>query len=518
MSGAALIWAGLAFASWAEVAFDALMLLPLLFFAACVVYLLLLLLNAIRIRKRVVLLARPDIAGGATDTPAKNLQANTLILPIDTHSAGINAKAAENKAPEGNTAEDIARFVLLIPAHNEELLLGAALSALQQLHYPRSHYEIIVIADNCSDSTASIARNAGALALERSDKARIGKGYALEDTLQWLIADSAQSLIVNSKLNSNFNAEPTENKTVDQNIVRRGSTTLNPGTLDGDITAWNRARQFEAVVILDADTFVSSNMLSAFSEALRHGEQIVQVRYDVFNTDDSWRTRLMSCALALAHVVKPLGRERLQLSDGLKGNGMCFTRDVVVKVPWSGESITEDIEYTLRVCREGFRVAYVPEACVWAQMPVTGAQAASQRQRWEGGRYRLLFKVAPQLLLESLRTRNRLLRDRAIELIVPPFAEMFALPLALGLVCILASVLLGWHTALLFASAWGLVLALQAAYLLTGMWVARMSWRVVLSLLFAPLYIVWKLGLYIVMAVGRSAGGWKRTERHELTK
>ena len=197
---------------------------------------------------------------------------------------------------------------------------------------------------------------------------------------------------------------------------------------------------------------------------------------------------------------------------------MCFAREVVLSVPWSGESITEDIEYTLRVCTAGYRVAFAPGACVWAQMPTTGAQSTSQRQRWEGGRYRLLFQVAPRLLSESLRTHNRLLRDRAVELIVPPFAEMFALPVLFGGLCFFLAWLCGWRTAGVLAGTWALVLLLQAVYLFGGMWVARMPARVVFSLLSAPLYIVWKLGLYVVMAAGRSTGGWKRTERHELSK
>ena len=271
-------------------------------------------------------------------------------------------------------------------------------------------------------------------------------------------------------------------------------------------------------MILDADTFVSPNLLTSFDQALHRGERVVQARYDVLNTGDSWRTRLMSCALALAHVDKPLGRERLRLSDGLKGNGMCFARDIVVSVPWSGESVTEDIEYTLRVCRAGHRVAFAPDACVWAQMPTTGAQAASQRQRWEGGRYQLVFKVAPRLLRESARSNSRLLRDRAIELLVPPFAEMFALPVVFGGVCALCGLLFHWRAAALLAGCWALILGLQAVYLLGGMYIARVPARVVLSLLCAPFYIVWKLGLYVVMALGRGAGGWKRTERHELSK
>ncbi len=417
------------------------------------------------------------------------------------------------------------RFVVLIPAHNEELLLSAALQGLRGLDYPPESVAVVVIADNCNDQTATIARQCGALALERFDTQRIGKGFALEDMLNWLMqpavsADTVVGTVSNPALAERGNIETLAAQNASGAHVGSETTRLLSGSADDAAVteAWERARHFDAVVVLDADTFVSPNLLRVFAAELQTGNKAIQARYDVLNTDESWRTRLMSCALALAHVVKPLGRERLGLSDGLKGNGMCFARSVVEEIPWSGDSITEDIEYALRLCRAGYRIAFTPEACVWAQMPTTGAQAKSQRERWEGGRYRLLFTVAPNLLRESLRTRNRLLRDRAIELIVPPFAEMFALPVLLGGLCALLGWGLHWRTAQAFAGLWALILLLQAGYLFTGMWVARMPARIAFSLLRAPFYIVWKLGVYAVMAAGRSAGGWKRTERHELSK
>ena len=487
----------LKFASWEEIAFVALMALPWLFFAACALYLWRLLLNAIPNRQRVAL------------------------LPCPAPTAASISKTQTSPTPQSLDSPGLPRFVMLMPAHNEELLLGAALEGLRSLDYPPELVSLVVIADNCKDATASIARNTGALALERFDTDRIGKGYALEDTLNWLMQTDTSSL---SRVNpeSGSGAAQSGPKT-NESAETQAETRLLPAPVGVETdahtaAAWECARRFDAVVILDADTFVSPNMLRVFASELAGGNQAIQARYDVLNTEESWRTRLMSCALALAHVVKPLGRERLGLSDGLKGNGMCFARNIVTHIPWSGESITEDIEYALRLCRAGCRIAFTPEACVWAQMPTTGKQAATQRQRWEGGRYRLLFTVAPALLRESLQTRNRLLRDRAIELIVPPFAEMFAVPVLLGALCALAGVGMRWHIAFWAAELWAVILLLQAGYLLTGMWVARMPPRAVLSLLRAPFYIVWKLGVYAVMAVTRSSGGWKRTERRELSK
>jgi len=425
------------FANAGELTFAVLMLLPVLFFGGCVLYLLRLLFHAALWRNRIRSLGHWAIGSlGKTSLP------NDLMT----------------QRPNDPTT----RFVLLIPAHDEELVLEAALGSLLQLEYPLDRYSVVVIADNCSDRTAEIGRLCGATVLERSDATQIGKGYALEWALK-------------------------------QNLP-----------------------EYDAVVILDADTKVAPNLLQAFAVGLQNNEQAMQVRYEVLNADESWRTKLMACALALAHIVKPLGREKLRLSDGLKGNGMCFARSLVEQIPWSGASITEDIEYTLRLCRAGHRVAFLPNTAVWAQMPTTGAQAASQRKRWEGGRYRLMTQTAPSLMREGLKRRNRILIDRALEIVIPPFAEMFALPVLFLTLCASMAWGLHWQSARFLTFFWLLILLGQCIYLIGGMWAAKVPLAMASVLLRAPFYIVWKFGLYAVMAVTRSAGGWKRTERREL--
>lgn len=357
------------------------------------------------------------------------------------------------------------RLCVLIPAHNEELLLGAVLERLRGLEYPPESYHVVVIADNCTDGTAEVARAHGAEVLERKDPARRGKGYALDWALGLLLRNPCP---------------------------------------------------FDAFVLLDADSVPSPNFLAVMNAALEQGHPVIQAHYDVLNVQESWRTRLMACALALAHYVKPLGRNYFGLSDGLKGNGMCFSREVLERVPWSGESITEDIEYTLRLVREGIRIEFAPEAVVWAQMPTTGKQAATQRQRWEGGRYALL-RQALGLLGQGVRRRSLMLFDRAVELLIPPFAELFTLPLVFS---VLAGVWL-WlapesAAARYLLWSWVGVLTLQVLYLAVGLIVARVPLSVASALLFAPGYILWKFCIYGAMWMRRGTGGWVRTERQAL--
>jgi 1,2-diacylglycerol 3-beta-glucosyltransferase len=380
-------------------------------------------------------------------------------------SPKVGRGVAEGRGEGHPAPEEARRFCALIPAHNEELLIGTILDRLHTVEYPAESYRVVVIADNCSDGTAAAARARGAEVLERTDAVRRGKGYALEWALARLLPDP---------------------------------------------------RRFDAFLILDADSVLSANFLAAMNAALAQGHEAIQGRYDVLNVYEGWRTRLMACALALAHYVKPLGRKRWGLSDGLKGNGMCFSRAALERVAWSGESITEDIEYTLRLVLAGVRVEFAPEAVVRAQMPTTGRQAATQRQRWEGGRYALL-KRAFGLLWQGIRCRRMTVVDRAVELIIPPFGELFALP-----VVFVAGAALwnrfapGSETARWALWGWSGVLAAELVYLTAGLLIARVPAAVAASLLFAPFYIVWKLGVYAAMIVRRGAGGWNRTERQRM--
>lgn len=373
--------------------------------------------------------------------------------------------AALGKRPNRPAALRLRRFCLLIPAHNEELLLGPVLQKLSLLDYPPDCWSAVVVADNCTDSTALVARRHGADVLERTDEVNRGKGYALQWAVERLLTDS---------------------------------------------------REFDAFVVLDADSVLSLGFLDAMNRALAEGHLVIQAYYGVLNTDESWRTRLMAVALALAHYVKPLGRRSLGLSDGLKGNGMCFAREALERVPWSGESITEDIEQTLRLVEAGIKIEFAPDAVVSAQMPITGNQAASQRRRWEGGRYALLKKALTVLIRAIARGRWRL-ADRAIELIVPPFVELLAVPAVFAAGCAL------WMNAAhtqrephLLLWMWLGTLCAGLVYLVGGLFIARVPLSTAKCLLYGPVYMIWKLALYAGMAVRKGAGGWVRTERRTL--
>ncbi|MFN0071793.1 MAG: glycosyltransferase family 2 protein, partial [Chloroflexota bacterium] len=219
------------------------------------------------------------------------------------------------------------RFAILVPAHNEMLLIGRLIRSLQAQAYPRELFDIFVVADNCSDATATIARGVGATVLERFDHTQMGKGFAL----RWLL----------QHLSSGYG-------------------------------------EYDAYVVFDADSVVTEGFLSAMDARLERGASVVQGYYSVLNANDSPLAMLRFAALASLHYLRPLAREALGLSCGLKGNGMCFCADVLHRIGWQWFTLAEDVEFHLALVREGIRVHFAWDARVDADMPVTFGQAVSQ--------------------------------------------------------------------------------------------------------------------------------------------
>ena len=345
-------------------------------------------------------------------------------------------------------------FAVLIPAHDEEMLVGRLLESLRRLDYPNDRFDVCVVADNCQDRTAPLARSLGARVYERHDRSELGKGFAL----RWLLGQLAQE-----------------------------------------------GRRYDAFVVLDADSIVDPNFLRRMDARLEAGSQVVQAYYSVLNPGESPLAALRYAALTAVHYLRPLGRSVLGLSCGLKGNGMCFAAPIVERFAWRWFTLAEDVEFHLALVREGIRVDFAPETSVLADMPVTFAQATSQNDRWERGRVQLLRQSVVNVLA-GWRRRGSALRLDAAEQCIPPLS----VPFALGGLCLVGGAVLGAVAPTTLAA---LSLAGQVAYLLAGLVVARAPWRAYLALGYAPLYIAWKVGLYGRALVGARSSRWVRTAR-----
>jgi cellulose synthase/poly-beta-1,6-N-acetylglucosamine synthase-like glycosyltransferase len=348
------------------------------------------------------------------------------------------------------------RFVIMVPAHNEELLLPQLLDSLAALDYPRELYSIHVVADNCTDNTAERGRALGAVVHERFNSTLRGKGYALE----WLLQE-----------------------------------------------IWAQEVPHDAILILDADSVVSSNFLRVMDARMARGERVIQAYYAVHQPEQHSSAGLRAVALVVLHFLRPQGRMVLGGSTGLKGNGMVFAADILRSHRWTA-SLTEDIEYHMELIRAGERAMFAPDAVVWAEMPESLKASQTQNERWERGRMEMVQRFVPGLLGASVRKRSFLLFDAAVEQLIPPFSVLVGLS---GF-----SFLLSLVTRRAFAlklSAFALVG--QVVYIFAGLALARAPWALYRSLLFAPAFLFWKLWLYARLLLGIKPDAWVRTTRNE---
>ncbi len=265
------------------------------------------------------------------------------------------------------------RLAVVIPAHNEEKLIGSCVRSVG------SAAEVFVVAHNCTDATADRASEAGATVLELNDPVG-GKGTALDYGFGQAVDAGAEVLLV-----------------------------------------------------LDADSIAGPDVVAAVSSAFAAGAEAIQCRYEVANPNANRRTRLAALAFLGMNVLRPLGRHRLGLSCGIFGNGFALSAATLTRVPYTPNSLVEDLEYHLHLIRAGIRVEFLNHASVFGEMPETSAAATSQRARWEGGRILMRRLWSKPLALEVLRGQLKML-EPLLDLLAVPLATEAAL-LILTLTC-----------------------------------------------------------------------------------
>ena len=190
----------------------------------------------------------------------------------------------------------------------------------------------------------------------------------------------------------------------------------------------DRADQdYDAVVIIDADTKVDRSILTAFGARIAQGQDWLQCYNTVRNPDVTWRTRLMTIAFSLYNGVLLIGQNRLGLSIGLRGNGMCLTRRGLARHPWEADGLTEDIEFSWMLRSQGERIYFVREAQVYSDMVGNDINAAkSQRVRWEEGRRSMRARfLHPLLFLSNLSVYEKLMY--LLELTLPSLVSLMLL-------------------------------------------------------------------------------------------
>ena len=238
------------------------------------------------------------------------------------------------------------RFMAIIPAHNEEAVVENLVASLQKQDYPKDAYDIYVIADNCTDNTAKIAKQAGAIVYERFDAMHKTKGAALK----WFLAQKIEE-----------------------------------------------DAPYDAFCIFDADNIVDVNFLKNMNKKLCQGETVVQGYRDIKNPTDSWITAGYAIFYWTMNRFYHLARYNIGLSPLINGTGFMVRFDQVKPEGWNTQTLTEDIEFSLKQIIKGKKLGWARDAIVYDEQPVGFKQSWSQRSRWTVGHIQCMQEYTKQL-------------------------------------------------------------------------------------------------------------------------
>ncbi len=349
------------------------------------------------------------------------------------------------------------RLLVLIPAHDEELLIGDCVRSLLALQYPPTHLGVVVIADNCSDRTAALARAAGARCLERHDRKLAGKPRAIAWALEQV-----------------------------------------------------RLSDYDAVAIIDADTVVDRNFVAELNAKAPLRAKAVQGFFDLSNPDETPITRMSAVLATATHQFAYPLKGRAGLNVPLVGNGMVIGTDVLGRYGWHAFSICEDWEMFALLTERGVAIESAPRARILSQEARSLNQSSTQRQRWTAGKLTVLARVGPRIL----RSRHIGLRqklDALAELAAPGPGLHLGLVILLGLVC----VTLHPPAATLLLGALGASLLRPAAYTLAALTVNPHPAQAVRAFAFLPIYAVWRIGAAVRALRILGNAPWVRTQRHQ---
>ncbi|MDK8189028.1 glycosyltransferase family 2 protein [Paenibacillus sp. UMB7766-LJ446] len=254
-------------------------------------------------------------------------------------------------------------FAVLVAAHNEEQVIGALMENLKQLDYPEDMYDVFVICDNCTDGTAQIVRQHGLNACVRTNADLRGKGYAIEWMLKYL---------------------------------------------------WKLPRQYDAVVMFDADNLVDRNFLLEMNDDLCNGSRVIQGYIDTKNPEDSWITAAYGVSYWYINRLWQLSRHNLNMANFLGGTGMCFETNLLKEIGWGATSLVEDLEFTMRSVQRNVYPVFNYDAKVFDEKPLTFKASARQRLRWMQGHFTVARRYFFPLLWQSIKERSLVKFDLAV--------------------------------------------------------------------------------------------------------
>ncbi len=241
------------------------------------------------------------------------------------------------------------RYAVVISARNESSVIGGLIKSINNQTYPSELIDIFVVADNCSDNTAEVARCEGAYVYERNDTEKVGKGYALN----WLF----------DRIENDYGSNG-----------------------------------YEAYIVFDADNVVSEDFIEEINKVFDNGYRIVTSYRNSKNYGENWITAGYS--LWFLREAKFLNNARMQLgtSCAISGTGFLVSTELIRENGgWIHHLLTEDIEFTTDSIIKGEKIGYAEKAILYDEQPLTFYQSYIQRLRWSKGFYQVFRKYGKRL-------------------------------------------------------------------------------------------------------------------------
>jgi len=240
------------------------------------------------------------------------------------------------------------KYAVLVAARNEEAVIGKLLQSIQAQDYPSELISVFVVADNCTDSTAKVAGDLGAICYERQDQTRRTKGFAL----QFLV----------ERIRRDYGIE-----------------------------------SFDGFFLFDADNLLKPDYISNMNDSFDAGEKIVTSYRNTKNFDDNWISA--SYALHWIRTIRSEHRARsvFHLATRIQGTGLLFASELL-KDGWNYTGLTEDRAFCADAVAKGYKISYNDRAEFFDEQPVTLPIAMRQRIRWAKGHLQALVETGPKLL------------------------------------------------------------------------------------------------------------------------
>lgn len=379
-------------------------------------------------------------------------------LPVLVLTAEICAAAFLPDRISRGTSTDLpadCQTVILVPAHNEATGIQHVLQNIQA--EMSNNMQLLVVADNCTDSTAKIARQTGAQVIERFNKDLRGKGYALDHGIRHLAAQPP-----------------------------------------------------DIIIIIDADCEIGPGSLEQLTRTCLNRHRPVQATYLMRSPPGAGiGLRVAEFAWLLKNSIRPLGLARFDLPCQLTGTGMAFPWSLLVESRLASGELVEDMQLGIDLAEAGTPPVFESRASVFSTFPDQKAAQETQRTRWEHGHLGMISSRFPRLLLTGLRKMNIDTLSMALDLAVPPLALLTSVQLA-DLILNVTAVLAGWSSLPLIINVTAMALLFASILISQHKWgqhILPLS-----SLLYVPVYILKRIPRHFRFLTHREKN-WIRTNR-----